>query len=119
MILAGRNNQASKMWTHAARLMMLVCLWMCTIGIVAHNDGALFSTSKAVASITHAAPPAPVDDCAACHWASSIQTGNFQIVSVPIPTLHTLGNRPAIVESLTSTPIRFTPLRGPPTSQLA
>jgi hypothetical protein len=107
------------MWTRVARFTMLVCLWMCTVGTVAHNDGALFATSKVVASIGHASPPPPVDECAACQWASSIQTGNFHVVSVPIPTLHTLGSRHPLVESLTSVAVRFTPLRGPPTSPLA
>jgi len=107
------------MWTRAARITILICVWMCTVGIVAHNDGALFATSKAVTSLGHATPPPPVDECAACQWASSIQTGNFNLVSVPVPTLHTLGNRRSLVESLTSAPVRFTPLRGPPTSPLA
>src|SRR5438105_368962 len=117
MTLAGRNNLTSGIWVRTARLLALICVLMCTIGIVAHtDDDALGLYHGAATSISHSSNVVATGVCAACQWASGIQTGAFYLVSAPVPRLHTLGIRPVLVESVATRPVRFTPLRGPPTS---
>lgn len=103
-----------------ARFTALICFLMCTIGTVAHNDDAIVGASRStVVKLGQVTPAQAPCECAACEWTSAIQVGSVYIVTAPIPRFFPLGIRPIAAERLASTPVRFTPLRGPPTHSFA
>ena len=65
-----------------AWLLILVCGWMGTDGVLHHADGG--SPSHA-ASLHRATAVAPTDTCAACEWTQGMQAGALLVCRVPSP----------------------------------
>lgn len=95
-----------------AWLLILICSWMGTDGVLHHTDGR--PSSRAASSVHHATAAAPPDTCAACQWTQGMQTGDFQVCQVQSP-LFILQPRsvPSVRRLLRRAPRRSSP-RAPP-----
>lgn len=76
---------------HARRvtawLLLLICLWMGSGGVLHHTD-----VESLVRAGTHSpngvhrpTATAPLDACAACEWTQGLQTGSGSVCQVPPP----------------------------------
>jgi hypothetical protein len=81
-----RLHNAFAYLPRTARLMVVLCLWMGTGGILHHTDDLGGMTSlRHRPSVGYATPAAPPDDCAACEWTQGLQTGPSVACSVVVP----------------------------------
>jgi hypothetical protein len=120
MTFACVDNRTSGTGRRAARLVALVFFWMCSIGVIAHNDDPIAHAShSSVVSLGHVAVTPPAGECAACEWTSGVQVGSSIQLSAPLPIFHVLAAVRPLADGLISTPVRFTPLRGPPSDYIA
>lgn len=66
-----------------AWLLVLICGWMGTDGVLHHTDEGAFP--HASYSLRHLTAAAPADTCAACQWTQGMQTGALLICQVQSP----------------------------------
>ena len=66
-----------------AWLLILICGWMGTDGVLHHTDGG--SSPCAAFSVHHATSAVPADTCAACEWTQGMQTGTLSVCCVQSP----------------------------------
>ena len=66
-----------------AWLLILICSWMGTDGVLHHTDGG--SPSHAAASLHRPTAAAPADTCVACEWTQGMQTGTLSVCQVQSP----------------------------------
>lgn len=68
-------------------LLILVCAWMGTGGVLHHTDEETFGSlrSSSYGSIHRVPPTAPVDTCAACEWTQGLVGGSLAVYHVQTP----------------------------------
>ncbi len=104
-----------------AWLLLLVCAWMGTGGVLHHTEAegtARVAQTKAASSLHHSAA-APNDTCAACEWTQGLQGRTLSVCRVPFP-LFSLPSRPRpMLPALMARPLRSRPSRAPPISSIS
>jgi len=66
-----------------AWLLILICGWMGTDGVLHHSDAGAFP--HAASSVHRATAAALPDACAACQWTQGMQTGALAVCRVKSP----------------------------------
>jgi len=103
-----------------AWLLLLVCAWMGTGGILHHTEAESTARPflKAASSLHHSAA-VPNDTCAACEWTQGLQVQTLSVCRVPFP-LFSLSSRPRLMlPALMARPLRSRPSRAPPISSIS
>lgn len=92
-----RSRSHKQLFARAtAWLLILICSWMGTDGVLHHTDGVSFS--RAAFSLHRATAAAPSDACAACRWTQGMQTGTLSVCCIQTPLV--------VLQPLTAPPIR-------------
>jgi hypothetical protein len=66
-----------------AWLLILICGWMGTDGVLHHTDEG--ASPSAAASLHRATAATPAHSCAACEWTQGMQAGALLVCRVPSP----------------------------------
>ncbi len=95
-----------------AWLLILICSWMGTDGVLHHTEGG--TSGCAAASVRHATAPAPPDTCAACEWTQGMQTGTLTVSHAPSPLFLLQPRLQPVLRRLTRRVLRRRSPRAPP-----
>ena len=95
-----------------AWLLILICSWMGTEGVLHHSDAGTFP--HAASALHRATAAAPADTCAACQWTQGMQTGALTVCQVQSPLFSFQPCLQAIVRPLSRRLLRLRSPRAPP-----
>lgn len=95
-----------------AWLLILICGWMGTDGVLHHTEGG--ASSRAASSLHGSTAAAPADACAACQWTQGLQSGALSACQAQAP-LFVLQPRPQpVLRRLARRALRRRSPRAPP-----
>ncbi len=99
-----------------AWLILLVCVWMGTGGVLHHTEaeGTAQAAQMHTAPSLHPMAAVPSDTCAACEWTQGLQGHTLPILALSFALLSLpLCLNPALPAPIARTP-RYCPSRAPP-----
>ena len=97
-----------------AWLLVLICSWMGTEGVLHHSDVGTFP--HAASTLHRATAAAPTDTCAACQWTQAMQTGSLTICQVQSPLFSFQPCLQSVAQPLARRVLRLSSPRAPPSS---
>jgi len=95
-----------------AWLLILICCWMGTEGVLHHSDAGAFP--HAASSLHRATAAAPADTCVACRWTQGMQTGALFVSQVQSPLFILQPCLQTVLRRLTHRALRQRSPRAPP-----
>jgi hypothetical protein len=95
-----------------AWLLILICSWMGTDGVLHHSDAGAFP--HASASVHRAMAAALPDACAACRWTQGMQTGGLAVCRVQSPLFILQPRLQTVLRRLTRRVLHQRSPRAPP-----
>jgi hypothetical protein len=108
--------QMNKMRRITAWLLMLVCVWMGTGGVLNHTDDELTGqfVPKAASTLHRQTAAAPQDTCAACEWTQGLLGRTLSVCRVQLPLFHLPPRLHSALPLFLARPLRLRPSRAPP-----
>lgn len=101
----------------AAWLLMLVCVWMGTVGVLHHTE-TFAVASHGLAGMHRQTAAAPGDICAACEWTQGLQGRTLAVCRVQAPLFLSHTRRSIAVPSVITCTLPDRSPRAPPISSL-
>jgi hypothetical protein len=99
-----------------AWLLLLVCAWMGTGGVLHHTEEGAAWPSRVSASTVHHAAVVPDDICAACEWTQGLQGRTASVCRVEFPLFLLHPRRQSIAALLIDRAPQSGSSRAPPVS---
>ncbi len=113
MIFSRRHSNITRRAT--AWLLMLVCAWMGTAGVLHHTE-TLAVAGHGPAGLHRQTAAAPLDTCAACEWTQGLQGRTLSVCRVQVPLFAAYWRRCTVVPSIIALTLPSRASRAPPTS---
>jgi hypothetical protein len=99
-----------------AWLLLLVCAWMGTGGVLHHTEEGAAWPSRVAASTVHHSTVVPDDTCAACEWTQGLQGQPLSVCRVEVPLFLLHPRRQFAAARIIACTATHCPARAPPVS---
>jgi hypothetical protein len=110
------HRQLNKTRRVTAWLLMLVCAWLGTGGVLNHTEEFATPPGHAAASLHGQTAAAPGDACAACEWTQGLQGRTLAVFRLPAPLFLLRLRLPAAAPRLAAHASPYRASRAPPVS---